>query len=87
MQRCNLQPIASATVLLLLALDLQLAPGSNVCISLTHGNLLGQSFRAFCWLPLLIVMLCHTLAFITSLLTCILETGAPKSSILLRGGC
>lgn len=40
-----------------------------------------RSFRAFWRLPLLIVMLCCTLAFITVLLTCLLETSAVKSCV------
>lgn len=75
------QPVALATALLLLAFALG---GRLQCLHLTVTL---QSSRAFWRLPLLIVVLCCTLAFITALLTFLLEMSAAKCSGLLRGGC
>lgn len=83
MELCNLQPIALATMLLLLGLGCAL----GTWLQCLHLTVTLQSPRVLWRLLLLIVTLCLTLAFITALLTCLLEMSTVKCSGLLRGGC
>lgn len=81
-QRCaHQQRVALAVAPLLLAFALHTA------LACLHLTVTLQSSRAFWRLPLLIVVLCCTLAFIAALLTCLREVSAAKRSGLLSRGC
>lgn len=83
MEICNLQHGGQGKRLLLPELGFAL----GTWLQCLHLTVTLQSSRVFWRRLLLIVILCHTLAFITALLTCLLEMSAAKCSGLLRGGC